>query len=219
MVNAVLLKGRTPGGVDHGMIIGGWRNVTVTEYVPRREDDGGNGGDDIIRENDRPNAEDHEGAAATTTTKTTTTSSSTTTTPTTTVNLYDDDVNDEDYIHRTDDFDDSVIRIENCPHAITVDDVRHLLSRYELLERDGAGPSVYRWLGRTVDSRQPSDPTYIVRMKDPSWARAAIRENQNLHINGKFIKLIQYPRQLRKGQGVEESRRAEREIRTRSGTV
>jgi RNA recognition motif-containing protein len=97
------------------------------------------------------------------------------------------------------DFDDSVVRIENCPTTINIDDIRHLLSRYELLEVLGR-PSIYLWTGKTPDNKRPSDAMYIVKFKDPSWARAAIRENQNLSINGKHIKLIQYPKQLTKNE-------------------
>jgi hypothetical protein len=38
---------------------------------------------------------------------------------------------------------------------------------------------------------------FVVRFASASWARAAIREMQGLRVNGKSIKMIQYPNQLR----------------------
>ena len=87
---------------------------------------------------------------------------------------------------------DSMVRFENCPDVLTEDHLRHMLSRYELTRR---GSTILRWRGRTSDGRVPP-LTFVVRFACPANARAAVREMQGKILEGRPMKLIQYPRQL-----------------------
>eukprot|EP00934_Nitzschia_sp_Nitz4_P003522 Nitzschia sp. Nitz4//scaffold21_size171442//159282//160355//NITZ4_002192-RA/size171442-processed-gene-0.32-mRNA-1//1//CDS//3329542504//3512//frame0 len=89
--------------------------------------------------------------------------------------------------------DDSMVRIENCPHDLTAEYVRYLLSRYDLAPH---GDTVIPWKGQTNDGKV-APLMYVVRFASPEWARAAVRECQATIVNGKEVRLVQYPRQLR----------------------
>ena len=43
---------------------------------------------------------------------------------------------------------------------------------------------------------------YLVYFDDPSWARAAVRELQDIDIEGQNLRLFQYPKQLRSDPNV-----------------
>lgn len=87
---------------------------------------------------------------------------------------------------------DSMVRFENCPNSLTEDYLRHMLSRYELTPK---GSTIIKWKGQTSDGRVPP-PTFVVRFASPAYARAAVRELQGKLMEGRPMKLIQYPRQL-----------------------
>ena len=87
---------------------------------------------------------------------------------------------------------DSMVRFENCPHSLTEDYLRHMLSRYELSPK---GSTIIKWKGQTSDGRVPP-PTFVVRFASPAYARAAVRELQGKLMEGRPMKLIQYPKQL-----------------------
>ena len=87
---------------------------------------------------------------------------------------------------------DSMVRFENCPQGLTEDYLRHKLSRYELTPK---GSTIIQFKGRTSDGRTPP-LTFVVRFASPAYARAAVREMQGRIIEGKPLKLIQYPKQL-----------------------
>ena len=87
---------------------------------------------------------------------------------------------------------DSMVRFENCPSAMTEDHLRHMLSRYELTPK---GSTIVKWKGRTSDGRIPP-LTFVVRFASPAYARAAVRELQGKLLQGRPMKLIQYPKQL-----------------------
>ena len=87
---------------------------------------------------------------------------------------------------------DSMVRFENCPHSLTEDYLRHMMSRYELTP---LGSTIIKWKGETSDGRVPP-PTFVVRFASPAYARAAVRELQGKAIKGRPMKLIQYPKQL-----------------------
>jgi hypothetical protein len=89
--------------------------------------------------------------------------------------------------------DDTMVRFESCPNTLTQDHLRHLLSRYELAM---TGETIVKWKGMTNTGDYPP-LTYVVRFSDAAWARAAVREMQAFELEGKIIKLIQYPRQLK----------------------
>lgn len=89
--------------------------------------------------------------------------------------------------------DDSMVRFENCPHGLKEEEVRLRLSRYDLAP---TGKTVIKWHGETTDGKK-APLMYVVRFADASWARAAVRELQSLRVNGKTIKLVQYPNQIR----------------------
>lgn len=91
------------------------------------------------------------------------------------------------------DVDDSMVRIENCPPSLDKEHLRYLLSRYDLAP---TGDTILQWAGRTNDGREPP-LTYVVRFASPAWARAAVRELQATWLDGKMIKLVQYPNQMR----------------------
>jgi hypothetical protein len=88
--------------------------------------------------------------------------------------------------------DDTLVRFENCPPSLDVESLRYLLSRYDLAP---TGDTIVQWKGRTNDGKVPQ-PMFLVRFASPAWARAAVREMQNMHLDGKSVKLIQYPRQM-----------------------
>ena len=56
------------------------------------------------------------------------------------------------------------------------------------------------WKGWTSDGKR-APLMFVVRFASAAWARAAIREMQGLRVNGKSIKMIQYPNQLRYNGG------------------
>ena len=89
--------------------------------------------------------------------------------------------------------DDSMVRIENCSPQLSHEDVRHLLSRYELAHH---GITILKWKGRT-NNGIVAPLLYIVRFADASWARAAVRELQSTFMDGKEMKLVPYPQQIR----------------------
>mmetsp|Transcript_6564 Transcript_6564/g.7610 ORF Transcript_6564/g.7610 Transcript_6564/m.7610 type:complete len:435 (-) Transcript_6564:35-1339(-) len=88
--------------------------------------------------------------------------------------------------------DDTMVRFENCPQMLNQDYLRHIVSRYELAMR---GETIVKWKGMTSTGDSPP-LTYVVRFANAAWARAAVREMQAYEIDGKIIKLIQYPKQL-----------------------
>jgi hypothetical protein len=92
--------------------------------------------------------------------------------------------------------DDSMVRFENCPPSINTETLLYMLSRYDLAEYPSSdGNSVMVWKQSTEDGKYHH--MYIVRFADAAWARAAIRELQGKEIDGKVIRLIQFPKQLR----------------------
>eukprot|EP00980_Cylindrotheca_fusiformis_P003832 scaffold858_cov123-Cylindrotheca_fusiformis.AAC.8 len=89
--------------------------------------------------------------------------------------------------------DDSMVRFENCPFALTEEELRLRLSRYDLAP---TGNTIIKWGGKTDDGKR-APLMFVVRFASPAWARAAIREMQSLALHGKIIKLVQYPQQMR----------------------
>jgi hypothetical protein len=89
--------------------------------------------------------------------------------------------------------DDTMVRIENCPFDMDANYVRYMVSRYQLAPE---GNTVLEWRGTTNDGKV-APLMFIVRFASASWARAAIRECQATVVNGKTIKLVQYPQQIR----------------------
>jgi hypothetical protein len=89
--------------------------------------------------------------------------------------------------------DDSMVRFENCPPTLDAEYLRSLLSRYDLAPM---GDTVLKWDGETPDGRV-APLTYVVRFASPAWARAAVRELQATYLDGKMMKLVQYPNQMR----------------------
>jgi hypothetical protein len=103
--------------------------------------------------------------------------------------------------------DDTMVRVENCPSDITEDYLRYLLSRYELAR---FGPTVIPWKGITPDGKRQH--MFVVRFHSAAWARAAIREMQDMPVSGpkvttaarqtqdvemseRRLRLMQYPKQ------------------------
>jgi hypothetical protein len=84
--------------------------------------------------------------------------------------------------------DDSMIRVENFPDCTTIDSMRHLFRRYELIP---SGPTVVPWV-----SEQTGFKVFIVKFADPSWARAAVRELQGVEVKDMALRLAQYPKQI-----------------------
>jgi len=103
-----------------------------------------------------------------------------------------EEVSHSDTMENTLVVDDSMVRVENCPSTLNQENLRHMLSRYELAPR---GDTIIKWKGKTNDGKVPQ-PMYVVRFSSAAWARAAVRELQNTAVDEKSIKLIQYPRQL-----------------------
>lgn len=88
--------------------------------------------------------------------------------------------------------DDTMVRFENCPNDMNAEQLRNLLSRYELARY---GPTVIQWKGATNDGKQHSQLMFVVRFHSAAWARAALREKQDLQISGRRLRLVQYPKQ------------------------
>jgi hypothetical protein len=97
--------------------------------------------------------------------------------------------------------DDTMVRIENCPYGLLEEEIRLRLSRYDLAPK---GKTVIRWEGETNDGKK-APLMYVVRFASAAWARAAIREVQSLRLNGKIVKLVQYPKQMRYEENESES--------------
>lgn len=89
--------------------------------------------------------------------------------------------------------DDTMVRIENGPVGMDENYVRYILSRYDLAHE---GNTVLRWKGKTNDGKV-APLLFIVRFASASWARAAIRELQSTVVNGRPLRLVQYPNQIR----------------------
>ena len=87
--------------------------------------------------------------------------------------------------------DDSMVRFESCPDTMTAEQLRMLMSRFELAR---SGPTVLPWKKATSDGK--SHNMFIVRFLDASWARAAVREKQSMYRDGRRLRLIQFPKQL-----------------------
>ena len=85
------------------------------------------------------------------------------------------------------------VRFENCPSTLSEDYLRRMLSRYELTTK---GNTIVKWKGRTDDGKILPSTTYVARFANAAWARAAVREMQSMTLDGKVIKLVQYPKQL-----------------------
>jgi hypothetical protein len=101
--------------------------------------------------------------------------------------------------------DDTMVRIENCPYDLTDEYTRYLLSRYDLAP---TGRTVIKWKGKTNDGKQ-APLMFVVRFASAAWARAAVRELQSTLINGKSVKLIPYPKQMRYNNEEEEQEKGE----------
>jgi len=84
--------------------------------------------------------------------------------------------------------DDTMIRVENFASDMTIDFVRHLFRRYDLAQN---GPTVVPW-----ECEATSFKLFVVRFKDPSWARAAVRELQGVEVDNRQLRLAQYPKQI-----------------------
>ena len=92
--------------------------------------------------------------------------------------------------------DDSMVRFENCPRGMNMEQLRLLLSRYDLAEQPASdGNTIVSWKQKTEDGK--SHRMFIARFADASWARAAIRELQGTIIGGKVLRLVQFPKQMR----------------------
>ena len=92
--------------------------------------------------------------------------------------------------------DDSMVRFENCPRGMNMEQLRLLLSRYDLAEQPASdGNTIVSWKQKTEDGK--SHRMFIARFADASWARAAIRELQGTIIGGKVVRLVQFPKQMR----------------------
>jgi len=89
--------------------------------------------------------------------------------------------------------DDSMVRFENCPVRMNTENLRHLLSRYDLAPK---GNTIIHWEGVTSDGKR-APRMFVVRFASAAWARAAVRELQSTRIEHKTVKVIQYPKQLR----------------------
>jgi len=100
---------------------------------------------------------------------------------------------EQDYAHKNGlVINDSMVRFENCPVGMRDEDIQLRLSRFDLAPQ---GKTVIRWKGWTNDGKR-APLMFVVRFASAAWARAAIREMQGLRVNGKSIKMIQYPNQL-----------------------
>jgi hypothetical protein len=84
---------------------------------------------------------------------------------------------------------DSMIRVENCNEGMTVDHVRHLFRRFDLVQRGASVTELQQQEGQ-------KDKVFLVHFADPSWARAAIREMQGVKPRESQLLLAQYPRQI-----------------------
>ena len=87
---------------------------------------------------------------------------------------------------------DAAIRVENCSDETTEGQCRYLFRRYDLAWE---GPTVISLGGKEVGGR-PVPNSFIVRMANASWARAAVRELQGVDFRGSVIRLAQYPKQM-----------------------
>jgi hypothetical protein len=90
---------------------------------------------------------------------------------------------------------DSMIRFENSPKFLTADQLRLMLSRYELATE---GNTVVQWQGSVEGKTAPR--MFVVRFADASWARAALRDLQSTVVEDKTLVLAQYPQQIRYDQ-------------------
>ncbi|KAG7354167.1 hypothetical protein IV203_003523 [Nitzschia inconspicua] len=86
--------------------------------------------------------------------------------------------------------DNTMVRFENCPESLTEEHLRYLLSRYELAR---FGPTVMQWEGQTAQGKRHR--MFVARFHDATWARAAVREKQDLPVGSRRLRLIQYPNQ------------------------
>jgi hypothetical protein len=91
---------------------------------------------------------------------------------------------------------DSMIRFENTPRSLSADQLRLMLSRYELATE---GNTVVQWKGSVEGKTAPL--MFVVRFADASWARAALRDMQSTMVENKNLVLAQYPRQIRCDEG------------------
>jgi hypothetical protein len=89
---------------------------------------------------------------------------------------------------------DSMVRVENVPNTMTASLLMLMLSRYDLATQDG--PTIIEWQDATSDGKV-APLMFVVRFADAAWARAALRELQSSRVEGKTIKLAQYPQQIR----------------------
>jgi hypothetical protein len=87
---------------------------------------------------------------------------------------------------------DSMIRFENSPNSLSADQLRLMLSRYELAPE---GNTVIRWKGSIEGKVAPL--MFVVRFANASWARAALRDLQSTLVENKTLVLAQYPEQIR----------------------
>jgi hypothetical protein len=91
---------------------------------------------------------------------------------------------------------DSMIRFENSPNSLSADQLRLMLSRYELATE---GNTVVQWKGSVEGKTAPL--MFVVRFADASWARAALRDLQSTMVENKTLVLAQYPQQIRYDEG------------------
>jgi hypothetical protein len=82
---------------------------------------------------------------------------------------------------------DSMVRVENGPDKMNKDHLRHLFRRYDLTTE---GDTISGW---KVDTQKRM---FLVRFADPANARAAVREMQGIEVQGREIRLSQYPKQI-----------------------
>ena len=91
---------------------------------------------------------------------------------------------------------DSMIRFENSPRSLSADQLRLMLSRYDLAPE---GNTVVQWKGSVEGKTAPL--MFVVRFANASWARAALRDLQSTMVENKTLVLAQYPQQIRYEEG------------------
>lgn len=88
---------------------------------------------------------------------------------------------------------DAVVRVENCSPKTSTVDLMNVFSRFDLtMEKE----SIVPWRNVTPDGKSAPFRTFLIYFADASWARAAMRERQGVHICTTPVRLVQYPRQL-----------------------
>jgi hypothetical protein len=95
-------------------------------------------------------------------------------------------------------FDDTFVRVENCPLNLAENGVRHLFRRYHLSQNHSSNVMLWKPQGEGKEGRShlPDKCTFIVRFIDAANARAAVRELQGVIVLTHRLMIAQYPKQL-----------------------